>query len=189
MQLHRVHDLSPILGNGSCALEMEVVAGGDLSQHLDAARRRPEQRLPAAAVLRFSRQLLQALVYLRDEMKWLHGDIKPQNMLLQCHPLPADGSAIDYSDAEIKLADFGLAKVMDQENSSASFMLSNASTKAGVVIAALAPATQPAQPFVPSNLLPNKMRGNVGHMSNVAGLAGLHGSEAEPASETFKTMV
>ena len=62
-------------------------------------------------------------------------------------------------------------------------------TKAGVVIAAPAPATQPAQPFVPSNLLPNKMRGNVGHMSNVAGLAGLHGSEAEPASETFKTMV
>ena len=133
VQVHRVLDLNPILGYVSCALEMEVVAGGDLSQHLDAARRRPEQRLPAAAVLRFSRQLLQALVYLHDDMKWLHGDIKPQNMLLQCHPLPADGSAIDYSDAEIKLADFGLAKVMDQENSFASFMLSNASTKAGVV--------------------------------------------------------
>jgi serine/threonine protein kinase/ribosomal protein L13E len=133
VQIHRVLDLSPILGTASCALEMEVVSGGDLSEHLEAARRRPEQRLPAAAVLRFSRQLLQALVYLRDDMKWLHGDIKPQNMLLQCHPLPADGSAIDYSDAEIKLADFGLAKVMDQENSSASFMLSNASTKAGVV--------------------------------------------------------
>jgi hypothetical protein len=62
-------------------------------------------------------------------------------------------------------------------------------TKAGVVIAALAPATQPAQPFVPGNLLPNKMRGNLGHISNVAGLAGLHGNEAEPVSETFKTMV
>jgi serine/threonine protein kinase/ribosomal protein L13E len=133
VQIYRVLDLNPIFGTASCALEMEVVAGGDLSEHLDAARRRPEQRLPAAAVLRFTRQLLQALVYLRNEMKWLHGDIKPQNMLLQCHPLPADGSAIDYSDAEIKLADFGLAKVMDQESSSASFMLSNASTKAGVV--------------------------------------------------------
>jgi serine/threonine protein kinase len=133
VQIYRVLDLSPILGTASCALEMEVVAGGDLSQHLDAARRRPAQRLPAAAVLRFSRQLLQALIYLRDDMKWLHGDIKPQNMLLQCHPLPAEGSAIDYSDAEIKLADFGLAKVMDQEDSAASFMLSNASTVVGVM--------------------------------------------------------
>jgi serine/threonine protein kinase len=82
---------------------------------------------------RFSRQLLDALVYLHCRMKWLHGDIKPQNMLLQWQPLPASDSAIDYSDSEIKLADFGLAKVMDQENSSASFMLSNASTTAGLV--------------------------------------------------------
>jgi serine/threonine protein kinase len=83
VQLHRVHDLGPILGNGSCAMEMEVLAGGDLFEHLEAARRRPEHRLPAAAVLRFSRQLLQALIYLHDEMKWLHGEIKPQNMFLQ----------------------------------------------------------------------------------------------------------
>jgi serine/threonine protein kinase len=66
-------------------------------------------------------------------MKWLHGDIKPHNMLMQCSPLPADGSPVDYSSAEIKLADFGLAKVMDQDHSTASFMLSNASTQAGVV--------------------------------------------------------
>jgi hypothetical protein len=131
--MHRVHDLDPILGSGSCALEMEVVEGGDLSQHLEAARRRPELRLPRNAVLRFSRQLLEALDFLHGAMKWLHGDIKPQNLLLQCPPLPADGSAVDYSDAEIKLADFGLAKVMDQDTSSASFMLTNASTKAGVV--------------------------------------------------------
>ena len=133
VQLHRVLDLSPILGTASCALEMEVVAGGDLSDHIEAERRCPERRLPSATVLRLSRQLLQALIYLHREMKWLHGDIKPQNMLLQCDALPADGSAIDYSDAEIKLADFGLAKVMEQEHSSASFMLSNASTTAGVV--------------------------------------------------------
>jgi serine/threonine protein kinase/GTPase SAR1 family protein len=125
VQLYRVHDLSPILGNGSCALEMELVTGGDLSVHLEAARRRPERRLPSATVLRLSRQLLQALVYLHGEMKWLHGDIKPQNMLLQCDAVPADGSAIDYSDAEIKLTDFGLTKVMDQEHSSDSFTLSN----------------------------------------------------------------
>jgi tRNA A-37 threonylcarbamoyl transferase component Bud32 len=133
VQLHRVHDLSPILGTASCALEMEVVTGGNLSDHLEAAHRRPERRLPSATVLRLSRQLLQALVYLHGEMKWLHGDIKPQNILMQCDALPADGSAIDYSDAEIKLADFGLAKVMEQEHSSAFFTLSNASSKAGFV--------------------------------------------------------
>jgi serine/threonine protein kinase len=82
-------------------------------------------------VLRFSRQLLEALVYLRDEMHCLHGDIKPQNILIQCRV--ADGANFEYSDADIKLADFGLAKLINQDNSFASFMLSNASTKAGVV--------------------------------------------------------
>jgi serine/threonine protein kinase len=133
VRVHRVHDLNPILGNGTCALEMEVIEGGDLFQHLEAARRRPEQRLPRPAVLRLSRQLLETLAYLHDEMKWLHGDIKPQNMLMQCSHVPADDSAVDYSSAEIKLADFGLAKVMDQHDSTASFMLSNASTHAGVI--------------------------------------------------------
>jgi serine/threonine protein kinase len=133
VQMYRVHDLNPYLGNDSCALEMEVVTGGDLFEHLKAARRRPERRLPLAAVLRFSRQLLEALVYLHDEIHWLHGDIKPQNLLMNCRALPDDGSAIDYSDAEIKLADFGLSKVMGQEDSSASFMLSNATTIAGQI--------------------------------------------------------
>ena len=133
VQMHKVHDLSTLLGIGTCALEMEAVAGGDLSQHLEAARHRPDMRLPHDAVLRFSRQLLKALAYLHDEMKWLHGDIKPQNVLLQCSPVPADGSAVDYSTAEIKLADFGLAKVMDQEDASFSFMLTNASTKDGMI--------------------------------------------------------
>jgi hypothetical protein len=34
--MHRSHDI----GNGLCALEMEVVPGGDLSKHLEACRRR-----------------------------------------------------------------------------------------------------------------------------------------------------
>ena len=131
--MHRVHDLNPILGNGTCALEMEAVAGGDLHQHIEAARSRPELRLPHEAVIRFSRQLLEALIYLHEDIRWLHGDIKPQNILMQCSPVPADGSPIDYTNAEIKLADFGLVKIMDQQSSGATFMLSNASTKAGVI--------------------------------------------------------
>lgn len=133
VQLYRVHDLHPAPGVSACALEMEVVKGGDLYQHLHAARHRPDARLPRAAVLRFSRQLLEAVHYLHHDMKLIHGDIKPQNVLLQCHPVPADGSAVDYSDAEIKLADFGLSKVMDQDQSQASFLLTNISSKAGVV--------------------------------------------------------
>jgi len=80
--MHKVHDI----GDGCCALEMEVVPGGDLFQHLEACRRLPTARLPHDAVLRLSRQRLEALVYLHDELKWLHGDIKPQNILMQCSP-------------------------------------------------------------------------------------------------------
>jgi len=131
--MHKVHDLNSIVGIGTCALEMEAVAGGDLFQHVEAARHRPELRLPHDAVLRLSRQLLEALVYLHDTMNWLHGDIKPHNILMQCSPVPADGSAVNYCNAEIKLADFGLVKVMYQEDSSSSFMLTNASTKEGTI--------------------------------------------------------
>jgi serine/threonine protein kinase len=118
--MHKVYDF----GDGSCALEMEVAPGGDLFQHLEACRRRPNARLPHDAVLRFSRQLLTALVYLHDELKWLHGDIKPQNILMQCDPVPSDGSAVDYSSAEIKLADFGLTKALDHQSAMSSLMLS-----------------------------------------------------------------
>ena len=118
--MHRVHDM----GGGVCALEMEVVPGGDLSQHLEACRRLSDPRLPHHAVLRLSRQLLEALVYLHDEMKWLHGDIKPQNILLQCDPLPTDGFYVNYSGAEIKLADFGLTKMLQQQGATQSLMLS-----------------------------------------------------------------
>jgi serine/threonine protein kinase/WD40 repeat protein len=125
--MHKVHEIS----DGSCALEMEVVPGGDLSRHLEAHRRRPRARFPHDAVLRFSRQLLGALVYLHDELKWVHGDIKPQNILLQCSPIPADDSEVDYSSAEIKLADFGLIKILDQQSTTLS--LSFLSSMVGAV--------------------------------------------------------
>jgi serine/threonine protein kinase len=129
VRMHKVH-LSSL---GVCVLEMEFVPGGDLSQHLEAARQRPDGRLPPALVIRFARQLLDALVYLHDKMRMLHGDIKPQNILMSCSPLPADASTSDIAAASLKLADFGLAKSMfDSSQAAMSFMVSNASTKAGV---------------------------------------------------------
>ena len=120
--MHKVHDI----GDGSCVLEMEAVSGGDLSKHLEACRRRANPRLPHDAVLHFSRQLLEALVYLHEDKKWLHGDIKPQNILIKCSPVPADGSPVDYSSAEIKLADFGLSKILYQPSvMSSTLMLSS----------------------------------------------------------------
>ena len=58
--------------------------------------------------------------------------------------------------------------------------------RTGIVVAASAAAALPVQA---ANLLPNKMRGREGHLSSVAALAGMHSSEGEPVSETFKSMV
>jgi hypothetical protein len=63
--MNRVHDL----GGGVCALEMEVVTGGDMFQHLEACRRRPDSRLPHHAVLRLSRQLLDAASSVASSMQ------------------------------------------------------------------------------------------------------------------------
>jgi serine/threonine protein kinase len=129
--MHKVHDI----GKAMCALEMEVICGGDLLQHLEAARQRPERRLPKDVVIRFSRQLLDVLYYLheRSEMRMLHGDIKPQNILVTGKHPPASNSPTDYSNADIKIADFGLAKTTSSPaNTSMSLFMTNASTKAGM---------------------------------------------------------
>jgi len=128
VHMYNVHKID--MGSEVYALEMEVVLGGDLFQHLEACRRH-NRRLPPEDVLRFSRQILKALVYLHDDMNWLHGDIKPGNMLLQHVPLPADGSTVDYSAAQIKLADFGLAKILNQQGSTQSMVIPNATAVVG----------------------------------------------------------
>ncbi len=88
---------------GICVFEMEFVTGGDLHRHM-------QRRLPHDCVLRFTRQLLNALVYLHDSQKLLHGDIKPHNILIENDSLIIHNSPADYSTSVLKLADFGLAK-------------------------------------------------------------------------------
>jgi serine/threonine protein kinase len=107
---------------------MDLVSGGDLRQHLLAASSGPDRHLPQDAVIRFTRQLLLALVYLHDEKGWLHGDIKPENILLTAHPVSSDGRT-DHSNVSIKLTDFGLSKTFARGNEAElASMLSNATS-------------------------------------------------------------
>jgi len=133
LRVHKVYE-APEMPEGVCALQMELMRGGDLKQHLEAARTWFGARMPQAAVLRFTRLLLHALAYLHDEKQMLHGDIKPANILMTCKP-PADHAAAfdQYASAFIKLADFGLAKSLADQDQEASFALTNMSTHTGVI--------------------------------------------------------
>ncbi len=57
-------------------------------------------------------QLLQALRYMHDERGIMHGDIKPDNLLLlgPSPPLTSSPPLDHYCTAVLKVADFGLAK-------------------------------------------------------------------------------
>ena len=70
------------------------------------------------------------MVYLQNECKLLHGDIKPQNILTQCNSIPAHGSPVDCSSAEFKLAVFGLTKALHQQSAASALM---SSTVVGVL--------------------------------------------------------
>lgn len=120
--MYQVHEIQ----DGSCALEMEFVPGGDLSKHLRRCR------LPRETVLRFAQQLLEVLVYLHEQKKWIHGDIKPQNLLVSCFASVDSASSVGYIDAVIKLVDFGLAKtVIASGDVSQSLLLTNTPSEEG----------------------------------------------------------
>lgn len=77
---------------------MEYVAGGELSTYLQSHGKIAEDMVKSIA-----RQLLHALQYLHNR-KITHRDIKPDNILLaSLDPL------------RVKLSDFGLSKVVQEE--------------------------------------------------------------------------
>ncbi len=118
--VHKVHQ--PLKFPGICVFEMEFVTGGDLHHIL-------KRRLPHDCVLRFTRQLLHALVYLHESKLLLHGDIKPHNILIENDPPSIDDSPVDYSKSVLKLADFGLAKSFAPASSNDSATRAGAGTK------------------------------------------------------------
>lgn len=96
--LVRVFDLG---SDGSMVfLTMELVDGESLRQKI-----RREVRLGVSDAVEIARQMLRGLEALH-ELKTIHRDVKPENVLIA-----ADGT--------VKLADFGLARVLDDDQSRA----------------------------------------------------------------------
>lgn len=77
---------------------MEYIGGGELSSYLSLSG-----SLPEVQVQTISRQLLHALHYLHAR-KITHRDIKPDNILIS-----------SFDPFIIKLSDFGLSKVSQEE--------------------------------------------------------------------------
>ena len=109
------------------ALVMELVAGDEL------ATRTQRGALPLEEALRIALEIAHALEVAHDQGV-VHRDLKPANIKLT----PADGST---STGRVKILDFGLAKALQGDLSSASFpdltrspTLSVAATAAGMIL-------------------------------------------------------
>lgn len=93
--------LDVYVSNTAVYLVMELVQGGDLFDRILAKGRYTE-----VESRRVMRRLLSAIAYLHLERNIVHRDLKPENILCM-HPAP--------NDIQIKLTDFGLAKVLEGE--------------------------------------------------------------------------
>ena len=96
--LHRVHPLED--GDG-WMLEMEYIPGGSLNALLDQ-----ERRLATDQAIGILRGVLAAL-HVAHEAGVVHGDVKPGNVLLE-------------ASGDVKLADFGLSWMLDDQSLSGS---------------------------------------------------------------------
>jgi len=76
---------------------LEFIQGGELFKHLSEAKRFDEAKAKF-----YTAQIALALGYLH-ESKIIYRDLKPENILLD-------------SDGYIKLADFGLAKIVNDQS-------------------------------------------------------------------------
>jgi len=88
---HIMAILDAVVGEDSGHIAMELVAGGDLSQHV-----KPDKLLPPADVLQIGFKCCGAMDYAYREQGIVHRDIKPANIML-------------VRGTDIKIADFGAA--------------------------------------------------------------------------------
>jgi tRNA A-37 threonylcarbamoyl transferase component Bud32 len=88
---HIVAILDAVVGEDSGHIAMEIVTGGDLSQHV-----KPDKLLPPGDVLQIGFKCCGALDYAYREQGIVHRDIKPANIMIS-------------RGTDIKIADFGAA--------------------------------------------------------------------------------
>ena len=89
----RIHDIGEELGRKY--ISMEFVDGSDLKIKL----RQVDRKLPFETILRYARQICEAMAYAHS-IGIVHRDIKPANLMLT-------------RDDVIKVTDFGIAKIME----------------------------------------------------------------------------
>ncbi|MCQ2820220.1 MAG: protein kinase [archaeon] len=86
------------INNNSFGTVLELCSGNDLFSHLKLRKKLKEEEVKTIV-----KQILSALKYLSSlPKKIIHYDLKPQNIL--------------FKDMEVKLTDFGLAKIMDNSD-------------------------------------------------------------------------
>ena len=93
----RIHDIGEEMGRKY--ISMEFVNGTDLKRKLRAAN----GQLPFPAILRYSRQIAEAMAYAHT-IGIVHRDIKPANLMLT-------------EEDRIKVTDFGIAKMVENTES------------------------------------------------------------------------
>ncbi|XP_066386268.1 mitogen-activated protein kinase kinase 9-like [Miscanthus floridulus] len=92
----RCHSVLPAASPGDVALLLELVDGGSL----DAVAARGGAAFPEAALAEVAAQALAGLAHLHARSV-VHRDVKPANLLVS-------------ADGEVKIADFGIAKVLSR---------------------------------------------------------------------------
>jgi serine/threonine-protein kinase len=100
--------------DGTHYLVMEYVAGQDLSKYV-----KEHGALPVEGACECIRQAALGLQH-AHEHNLVHRDIKPSNLLLVLPESERDAKSINFSRAQVKILDLGLARINSEENIDAS---------------------------------------------------------------------